>query len=146
MNKLKLILLTLFLLSFLISSGYAQSVVVIANKGVAEDSLDHQTMARIYHGKKRQWSNKKKIVPVMLKSGPIRDRFIEDIMEESDHKFITYWKQMVFTGRGIPPKSFLTEKELVNFVAETPGAIGYISGFTSPASDDVKLISISEGK
>ncbi len=146
MNKLKLILLSLFLMSLLASCVYAQSVVIIANKDVEEDSFNHQTLLRIYHGKKKQWSNNNKIVPVMLKSGLIRDRFIEDILKETDHKFITFWKQMVFTGRGIPPKSFINEKEIVNFVAQTPGAIGYISKLPSSISDDVKLISIIEGK
>ena len=144
MSKPKLILLTLFLMILLANCVYAQSVVVIANKDVEEDSFDHQTLVRIYHGKKKQWSNKKKIVPVMLKSGPVRDRFIENVLRETDHKFITYWKQMVFTGRGIPPKSFVGEKEILKFIAETPGAIGYISELPDSMSDVVKLISIKE--
>ena len=80
----------------------------------------------------------------MLKSGPVRDRFIENVLRETDHKFITYWKQMVFTGRGIPPKSFVGEKEILKFIAETPGAIGYISELPDSMSDVVKLISIKE--
>ncbi|MEZ4649973.1 MAG: hypothetical protein R3E97_14520 [Candidatus Eisenbacteria bacterium] len=30
-------------------------------------------------------------------------------------------------GAGVPPKAFDTEDELLRFVAETPGSIGYVS-------------------
>jgi ABC-type phosphate transport system substrate-binding protein len=101
--------LVLFLVNFLTSEGVTRELVVIAHRDVEENSLDYQTLQRIYHGKKKQWSNKKNIVPVMLKSGPIHELFIEEVLKEIVHKFVTYWKQMLFTGRGIPPKSFIDE-------------------------------------
>ncbi len=146
MSKLKLILLLIFLMSLLTSESYAQKLIVIANSDVEVDSLDNKTLLRIYHGKKKQWSNRKEIVPVMLKSCPIRDKFIEDILKETEHKFIAYWKQMVFTGRGLPPKSFDDEIEILNFIAKTPGAIGYISRLPNSMPDVVKLIKINEGE
>jgi ABC-type phosphate transport system substrate-binding protein len=34
---------------------------------------------------------------------------------------------MVFTGKGQKPKAFKTDEELIQFVSETSGAIGYVS-------------------
>ena len=45
---------------------------------------------------------------------------------------------MVFTGNGTPPKQFKTEQELLEYVTETEGAIGYIDAET--LVDNNKLI------
>jgi hypothetical protein len=47
---------------------------------------------------------------------------------------------MVFTGKGIPPKSFDTEAELVDFVKTTPGAVGYVSPRTDVTG--VKILAV----
>jgi hypothetical protein len=37
---------------------------------------------------------------------------------------------MVFTGNGTPPKQFATQQELLEYVATTAGAIGYLDAET----------------
>jgi hypothetical protein len=41
---------------------------------------------------------------------------------------------MVFTGKGIPPKSFASETDLVDFVASTPGSVGFVSSSANVSS------------
>ena len=105
-------------------------VLVVVNPDVAEDAIDTKTLQRIYLGKKTTWLNKETIVPVMLKSGPVSKEFVEELVGRSEHRFASYWRQMVFTGKGVPPRSFDTEEEIVFFVKETPGAVGYVSPST----------------
>jgi ABC-type phosphate transport system substrate-binding protein len=38
-----------------------------------------------------------------------------------------YFRTLVFTGKGSPPKSFATTDEIIQYVANTEGAIGYVS-------------------
>jgi hypothetical protein len=55
-------------------------------------------------------------------------------------QFSSFWKQAIFTGKGTPPKAFASEAELIKFVGETPGAIGYVTTNDVPAT--VKVITI----
>jgi ABC-type phosphate transport system substrate-binding protein len=105
-------------------------VVMVVNSGVVEESIDDKDIERIYLGKKTSWPDHSSIVPVMLKAGPVHQEFVEEIVGRSEHRFASYWRQMVFTGKGVPPRSFDTEDEVVGFVKETPGAVGYVSPST----------------
>ncbi|MBU1920609.1 hypothetical protein KKG66_07170 [bacterium] len=48
----------------------------------------------------------------------------------------------MFTGEGIPPRAFETEEELRRFVAETPGALGFVERV--PDEIEVKKLVIIE--
>lgn len=115
-------------------------LLIIANPGISSTSIDYKDLQRIYLGKKTQWKDDISIVPVMLKSGPLHDGFIEDFLDRSVQRFATYWRQMVFTGKGVPPRSFEDESELVDFVARTPGSLGFAS--TSADVGDVKILTL----
>ncbi len=115
-------------------------LLIIANPEIDSNSIEHRDLQRIYLGKKTQWQDDTTIVPVMLKSGPIHEGFIEDFLDRSVQRFATYWRQMVFTGKGVPPRSFEDESELVDFVARTPGSLGFAS--TSADVGGVKILTL----
>ncbi len=115
-------------------------LVIIANPDFTGSAIEQRELQRIYLGKKTQWEDNTSIVPVMLKSGPLHDEFIEGYVDRSVQRFVTYWRQMVFTGKGIPPKSFASESDLVDFVARTPGSVGYVS--TSVNVSSVKKLEL----
>ena len=115
-------------------------LVIIANPELSGNSIKQRDLQRIYLGKQTQWKDDTSIVPVMLKSGPLYDEFIEGYLDRSVQRFVTYWRQMVFTGKGIPPKSFASESDLVDFVARTPGAVGFAS--TSSVTTEVRVIPV----
>ncbi len=143
MKKLISILTVLLFMFVFPDMCIPKEVIVIANRDVEAKSFDANTLHRIYHGKKKQWEDRKKIIPVMLKEGSTHEIFIEQILGETVYKFITYWKQMVFTGRGLPPKALETEKEVVDYVALTSGAIGYISELPDSTLAAVRLITLT---
>ncbi len=113
-------------------SANAATPTLIVHPGVPEESLQDEDVQRIYLGKKSRWSDDTHIVPVMLKSGSLRSVFLRSVLERNETKYNTYWKQALFTGRGIPPKELDTLQELIDFVASTPGAIGYIPAGGDP--------------
>ena len=109
-------------------------LVIIANPDLAGGAIEQRELQRIYLGKKTQWEDNTSIVPVMLKSGPLHDEFIEGYIDRSVQRFVTYWRQMVFTGKGMPPKSFASESDLIDFVAHTPGSVGFVSSSANVSS------------
>jgi ABC-type phosphate transport system substrate-binding protein len=117
-------------LSLLLCGAVMADQLVIVNKGVSVDSMDAKTLQKIYMGKKTKWDNGDKIVPITLNEGSVHDDFLKNIVKKSSTQFLTYWKQMIFTGKGIPPKSVPSDADVVSFVSGTAGAIGYIDSAT----------------
>ena len=122
---------------FLTSSFVIAGPVIIVNNSVS-DSVDASTAQKIYLGKKSKWDNGASITAVTLSGGGVHDAFLDQYIKKTSAQFDTYWKQMIFSGKGVPPKSFASEKELIDFVSQTAGAIGYVDS-TTPM-ENVKVI------
>ena len=135
----KRLLAVLFLLVFA-GPVYGAELVIIGNPNLSAPSLDTKGLQRIYMGKLTRWNNDETIVPVMLKGGPVHNAFVESYLDRSAHRFVTYWRQMIFTGKGTPPRSFENEQDLIAFVARTPGSVGYASAGTDMG--EVKILSV----
>lgn len=85
-----LVILIPFLIVSELSSARSDLVVVIVNPQIQIDSLDIESVRRIYLGKKSRWDNDQKIEPTMLKTGITHEAFIIDIMDRTVSKFIIY--------------------------------------------------------
>ena len=129
-------------LSLLIAaSGVWAQVVVIANKNVPADSVSADSIKDIYLGNKGSWNNGQKVVFVTLKSGEANDTFMQKYVSKSSSQFNSYWKKMVFTGKGSFPKAFDSDDEMVKYISVTDGAIGYVSPGTN--TNGVKTINVN---
>lgn len=122
-----------------VSITFATDPVVIANKDVATTSINQKLLVNIYLGKTTKWEDGSMIVPVLLQRGAIHEAFLSTYIKQSASQFNGFWTKAVFTGTGVPPKSFASEEELLNYVANTSGAIGYVSA----ASGTVKSLTVS---
>ncbi|QTA91099.1 cobaltochelatase CobT-related protein [Desulfonema magnum] len=120
----------------------AGEVLVIANISVTADTLDRAAVSAIYLGDRTRWDSGGKIRVVMLRGGPTHERFTKDIVGTTPAKLRRFWKKIVFTGTGTPPKIFKKETDLVKFISNTEGAIGYIDASVSPVN--VKVIAVRE--
>lgn len=119
-SKLKLIPV---LLAFALFEAHAQNVVIIGHPGVSK--LNTSTVERIFTGKVVEVDGTH-ITAVNLKSGALRDRFLQRYLNQDDDKYTAYWTVRRFIGKGIPPKELSSATEVIDFVQNTPGAIGYI--------------------
>ena len=104
--------------------------VVIVNNDVSVSEVDADTVKKIYLGKKSKWNDGKKIAFVALKDGSVHSAFLDAYIKKSPSQFSTYWKQMIFSGKGLPPNAFGSEAEIVQYVSATSGAIGYVDSAT----------------
>jgi ABC-type phosphate transport system substrate-binding protein len=120
----------------------AAEILVIAHNSVPVERLEREAVAEIYLGTRTKWDNGAKIRVVMLKEGTTHEKFVQDIVKTTPAKLRDVWKKVVFTGTGTPPKILKNEADLVKFVAETRGAIGYIDAATP--HEEVKVISLQK--
>jgi len=104
----------------------ADAPLVVANPSVPVDAIGTDELRRIFLGKRSRWEDGQPASPVMLADGPVHEQFVASVLGRTVEKFVTYWKQMVFTGKGIPPRTFATPAELAAFVRTEAGAVGYL--------------------
>ena len=100
------------------------AVIVAANHGKNPGIED---VALIYRRKKLFWADGTKVNPVNLASThPLRHLFSQVVLGASPEDLEKYWNNMYFHGVS-PPFVLSSEEAVLRFVAQTPGAIGYVS-------------------
>jgi ABC-type phosphate transport system substrate-binding protein len=113
-----------------VASG-AEGFRIIVNPDNPVSSLDRRFLADVYLKKATRWSNDEAIRPVDLGPGSaVRRLFSDDVLKRSVSAVKSYWQQMVFSGRGVPPPELDSDGEVVKFVLKNRGAVGYVSGGT----------------
>jgi ABC-type phosphate transport system substrate-binding protein len=134
MNLIKYIVLALVMAT---ACSYAQ-VAVIAHKSVSESSINNSKLADIYSLKAKSWSNGSAIVRVTLKSDDGTSAKFFGAIGKSLADMKKVWMKLQLTGEGQAPEAMGSEDEVVNKVASTPGAIGYVSA--GKVNDKVKVL------
>lgn len=129
-------------------------VVIIANPQVPDTTLSPGELEKIFLGKSTKWSDGKKIRFVNLKGGDVHETFTKEYTGKTAIQYTNYWRKRVFTGKGRMPTTFGTEEKLLDYVAQTPGAIGYVSKQTAtdpkivddPKTGDPRVATITTGE
>jgi ABC-type phosphate transport system substrate-binding protein len=83
------------------------------------------------------------VVPVdqSLRS-PVRESFSRDVLNQTARETLNYWRQQITSGVR-PPMVKETDAEVLQYVAETEGAIGYVSVGANVAGSDVKVLTVA---
>ena len=61
-------------------------------------------------------------------------------MKKTESELNRHWAKLKFTGKGKPPKKLSSDREVLQWVSSTEGAIGYIDGKYLNKSVKVVLI------
>src|SRR5580658_5858 len=113
------------------SAARAQDVVLVANKSVKISEITNADLRAIFMGTKTRFADGSHAVPVTLKGGPAHEVFLKHYVGENPEEFRSQWRKVVFTGQGAMPRAFDSESALIEYVAATPGALGYASRISS---------------
>ncbi|HTB83187.1 MAG TPA: hypothetical protein VK742_05995 [Candidatus Sulfotelmatobacter sp.] len=98
--------------------------VVIANPGVAADSLSADELKDIYTAKTKYWDNGQVIIIVVLPDKT--DAALQQASGMEASHFKTFWLRLAFSGRGSQPRKADDAIALVALVASTKGAIALV--------------------
>ena len=109
----------------------------MVNGHAALATLSVDEVRDLFLGKRTAWDDGSKVVVVVLKSGPSHDALLRHL-GRNPQQFLTGWKKLVFTGKSGMPEQVASEEELVDLVAKTPGAIGYVDA--ARVTDGVKTV------
>ena len=64
--------------------------------------------------------------------------FERNVLNMSSSQLKTYWAKYLFTGQNRPPREFNSEEEIKQWIAVTPGALGYLH--VNQVDDSVKVL------
>jgi ABC-type phosphate transport system substrate-binding protein len=142
MTKLNVSLLGLVLL---ISAMFAQQahaeLAIIAHRDNAMMGISRDQLKRIYLGKSRSFPDGRSAKAVdQAVDSQARDQFNRKVLQMTESKRKSYWSRLVFTGKGKPPKSLNGDTAVLEWVANHPDGLGYITG--SKVSKRVKVLLI----
>lgn len=121
----------------------ASSYVIIVNRKYDSEVITQQELRDIYSGDKTFWNSGARVRPVRLAdSDPVTQDFMSEILAQSVSQYLQSWRHKLFSGRALPPKKVDSAQDVVKFVEENDGAIGFVPTASIAKSPTIKAISI----
>ena len=129
------------ILCTLLISAHSNAADVIVNPHVSQSTISQNTLRAIFGMRLLQWPNGEPITVFVLPlKSHVHESFIKERLGVFPHQLERSWDLLVFSGTGQPPISVKSEKEMRQRIAETPGAIGYLS--RKDFDENVRLLPI----
>jgi len=128
------------LCTFLSMNAFGADFKVIANGSMATNSVSADDLKAVFLQEKSSLSDGSRVVPVLAKGGPAHETFVKQYLGKTEDALMTYYRSLVFTGKGLMPKTLASDAEVLTYVAKTKGAIGYIS--SSSGTEGVKVLEV----
>lgn len=118
-------------------------IVVIAHPSMAGQTVDKSSVRSIFGMRSRNWPSGAKITVFVLDDDhPTHVRFTKDILRTFPHNLRRIWDRRVFSGVGQAPTDLETEDDMVNEIATSTGAIGYVH--RSKVDDRVVILELEQ--
>lgn len=119
------------LMIFALPNALGVEIKVIANSSVRTEEISAKDLKSIYLEETRWFGDGFHAEPVIEKDGPVHEAFLREYIGKSADDLHSFYRALVFTGRGSMPKELDSDAEVVAYVARTKGAIGYIGSETN---------------
>jgi hypothetical protein len=133
MKYLQFFLVTAVAGYFAAQTARAGDIKVIANPGFSASAISAGDLKGVFLVTKTSLGDSSHVEPVLVKDGPTHEAFLKEYVGKSNSALETYYRSLVFTGKGSMPKVMASEAEVVAYVARTKGAIGYVSSGANTA-------------
>jgi ABC-type phosphate transport system substrate-binding protein len=129
------------LLSGMLLAQAAWSLDIIVNPSVSASRLTLASARAIFGMRQVTWPDQQRIqVFVLADKHPTHVAVCKEHLNLFPYQLRQSWDRLVYSGMAQAPKEVASEAELINKVATTPGAIGYVRK-VSP-NDSIKIIAI----
>ncbi|MEW5786265.1 MAG: hypothetical protein AB1899_00285 [Pseudomonadota bacterium] len=134
------VLLCLFL-TLGLAASLAGATEIIANRSVAVSSLSLASARAVFGMRQVKWPDGSPIrVFVLPDDHPAHGAACKERLNLFPYQLRQSWDRQVYSGMAQAPSEVASEEELLNKVATTPGAIGYVRKVKG--NDPVKILSI----
>ena len=108
----------------------AADIKVVANPSVKAAQMSANELKRIFLATDTSIEGGH-VEPVFEKGGAIHEAFLKQYLGKTDAALSIYYRSLVFTGKAFMPKMLASDEEVLEYVAKTRGAIGYVNAAAS---------------
>ncbi|MET0413139.1 MAG: hypothetical protein ABW217_17670 [Polyangiaceae bacterium] len=116
----------------LASAGQPAGFRVIVHPANPLAAAERDLLSDVFLKKKIRWPDGEPILPVDQRfDAAVRERFSEAVLRRSVFAVRSYWQQLIFTGRGVPPPELDSDEAVVRYVRSNRGAVGYVGAGTA---------------
>ncbi len=123
---MKIAIVTILFLFSWAEASFSQ-VAVIAHKSVPIDKIKKSELLDFYTGDIKKWINGDKVIVNDLKpKGEVKKIFYK-FLGKTPSRMKSIWLKNMLSGEGDPPEALKSEEEMLQKIAATPGAIGFLS-------------------
>ena len=124
------------------SQAADECLAILVNRSNPVENLSFAELRKVFLGEQNHWSDGRRITVVMLESGkPERQVVLTRIYKMEDKDFNAYFLHHVFTGEiHAAPTTLTTPGEVLKFVSNVQGAIGYLR--TTAVDESVKVVRV----
>lgn len=99
-------------------------LVVIASPSAGPLELGRSELVHLYMGRLNRLPSGLSALTLDLEDA--REAFYAGLVNKRLSEINAYWARLVFSGRASPPRTVATVEEMLDIVANNPGAIGYV--------------------
>ncbi|HVE77233.1 MAG TPA: substrate-binding domain-containing protein [Gemmatimonadaceae bacterium] len=116
---------------------------VIVNAANPAESISRTELSRLFLKKVTTWKTGRPVVVVdQVENASARAQFTREVHEREITSVKSYWQQMVFAGRAVPPTEKPSDADVLAFVRANPNAVGYVSA-NATLADGVKVLAVN---
>lgn len=116
----------------------APPFVVIVHRSNPTRSVSRTFLADAFLKRTTRWPNGETLRPVdQRQSSAVRAQFSERVLQRPVPAVRSYWQQIIFSGRGVPPVELDSDRDVVRYVGTHLGAVGYVAGTTDTSAVSV---------
>lgn len=133
-------IISILLLLLWSGPAVAGEAVLVVHRDNPISSLELTEVRSIFLGKKVFWDDGNAIEVLLQESGETHRNFSQNILGKSPRQLSMYWKRVLFSGEGLPPREVTGDEEMLETIAANTKAIGYIDN--SVNDNRVKSVSI----
>jgi hypothetical protein len=125
---------------FAAATASTSTVKLIANESVTVSAVSIDEVKQVFLLTAPSFSSGGRVIPVLEKGGPAHEVFLKEFVRKTDDALLTYYRSLLFTGKATMPKILSTDAEVVEYVAKTKNAVGYVSAQTdSPGTKTLQV-------
>lgn len=115
------------LLLIAVVNAQAQELTIVGNLESVPSEMNRDQLKSVLRGEQLRWKDGSKVIVALMKTNTsIGTNTCRRIYNMSGNELNKYFLALVFQGKAKAPVFFKTTKELENYVASTPGAIGVL--------------------
>jgi ABC-type phosphate transport system substrate-binding protein len=115
---------------------------VVVHKDNSLRSLPVEAVSDYFLKKKKAWPDGSPVKPVDLSvDSRVRQTFSKSVLKKQVAAVRTFWQRQVFSGSVVPPPEAPSDLVVLAYVAENPGAIGYVA-MDAPTGPSIKVVEV----